>query len=79
MASDASTTDQPIHPSEAEGVAREPLVLNNRSMAWVTDRICGIVENRQPLIWWVLFIPSVLLAGLLGGTLVYLVSTGVGV
>ena len=79
MASDASTTDQPIHPSEAEGVAREPLVLNNRSMAWVTDRICGLVENRQPLIWWVLFIPSVLLAGLLGGTLVYLVSTGVGV
>ncbi len=79
MASDATTTDEPIHPSEAEGVAREPLVLNNRSMAWITDRICGIVENRQPLIWWVLFVPSVLLAGLLGATLVYLVSTGVGV
>ncbi|NNE92541.1 MAG: polysulfide reductase NrfD, partial [Verrucomicrobiales bacterium] len=58
---------------------REPLVLNNRSMAWITDRICGIVENRQPLIWWVFFIPSALLAGVLIGTLVYLVSTGVGV
>jgi Ni/Fe-hydrogenase subunit HybB-like protein len=41
--------------------------------------ICGITENRQPFIWWVLFVPSVLLFGLLMGTLVYLVSTGVGV
>ncbi len=68
-----------VHPSEAEGVAREPLVLNQRSLGWITDRICGIVENRQPLIWWILFVPSV--AGFLAlvFSLFYLVSTGVGV
>ena len=67
------------HPADAPTIAREELVLNNRSMAWITDRICGIVENRQPLIWWVLFLPSAFLAACLGFTLVYLVSTGVGV
>ena len=60
-------------------MAREPLVLNNRSMGWITDRICGIVENRQPFIWWVLFVPAVALFICLVFTLVYLVSTGVGV
>ena len=60
-------------------MAREPLVLNNRSMGWITDRICGIVENRQPFIWWVLFVPAVVLFLCLVFTLVYLVSTGVGV
>jgi hypothetical protein len=39
---------------------REPLVLNNRSYSWITNRICGIVENKQPALWWMLFIPSVL-------------------
>ena len=74
------TTDQAAaHPTEAEGVAREPLVLNNRSMSWITDRICGIVENRQPLVWWFLFVPAVFLASCLFFTLVYLVSTGVGI
>lgn len=60
-------------------MTREPLVLNNRSMSWVTDRICGIVENRQPFLWWVLFLPCLALSGVLGAMLVYLVSTGVGV
>ena len=73
------TTDQSVHPTEAEGVVREPLVLNNRSYRWITERVCGIVENRQPLGWWFLFIPAALLAGCLLFTLVYLVSTGVGV
>ena len=76
---DATTEDGNLHPSEAEGVAREPLVLNNRSLSWVTERICGIVENRQPAVWWLLFVPSVALFGCLLFTLFYLVSTGVGV
>ncbi|NLT69407.1 MAG: polysulfide reductase NrfD [Verrucomicrobiaceae bacterium] len=73
------TANTAVHPSEAEGVVREPLVLNNRSLGWITDRICGIVENRQPFVWWVLFVPSVVLFGCLVFSLVYLVSTGVGV
>lgn len=76
---DTKTANTAVHPSEAEGVVREPLVLNNRSLGWITDRICGIVENRQPFLWWVLFVPSVLLFLCLVFSLVYLVSTGVGV
>lgn len=76
---DTKTANTAVHPTEAEGVVREPLVLNNRSLGWITDRICGIVENRQPFIWWVLFVPAVMLFLCLVFSLVYLVSTGVGV
>jgi Ni/Fe-hydrogenase subunit HybB-like protein len=59
---------------------REKLILNNRSYHWITEIICGIVENKQPLIWWLLFLPSALIAALgVGGGLLLLVSTGVGV
>ncbi|MGD1977772.1 MAG: polysulfide reductase NrfD [Akkermansiaceae bacterium] len=59
---------------------REKLILNERSYSWITDRICGVVEGRQPFLWWILFIPSAIIAlvGVVGG-LTYLVSTGVGV
>jgi molybdopterin-containing oxidoreductase family membrane subunit len=59
---------------------REKLILNERSYHWITDRICGIIENRQPFLWWLLFIPCSLIALIgVGGGLTYLVSTGVGV
>jgi Ni/Fe-hydrogenase subunit HybB-like protein len=71
------------HHTAYEGPARilgrEPLVLNKRSYSWITDRICGIVEKRQPHLWWFLFIPSVLLTGLTAFCFTYLISTGVGV
>ncbi len=51
---------------------REPLVLNNRSYSWITNRICGIVENKQPALWWILFVPSVLLTGLMVFCFTYL-------
>jgi hypothetical protein len=35
-----------------ERMPRHPLVLNNHSMAWISDRIAGIVENKAPLWWW---------------------------
>jgi len=41
---------------------REKLILNGRSYHWITDRICSVVENKQPLLWWLLFIPSALIA-----------------
>jgi Ni/Fe-hydrogenase subunit HybB-like protein len=66
-------------PPGVQGVPREVLVSNNRSMHWVTERICGIIENRQPLLWWVLFLPCAALSGLLAFCLVYLVSTGIGI
>ena len=66
-------------PAKPRILEREPLVLNNRSYAWITNRICGIVENRQPALWWWLFLPSVLLTGVMVFGFVYLISTGVGV
>ena len=41
---------------------REKLVLNKRSYHWITERVCGVIENRQPRIWWALFIPTVIMA-----------------
>jgi Ni/Fe-hydrogenase subunit HybB-like protein len=59
---------------------REKLILNERSYHWITERICGIVENKQPFLWWLLFIPSSIIAMVgVGFGLFHLVSTGVGV
>ncbi|HSI64549.1 MAG TPA: NrfD/PsrC family molybdoenzyme membrane anchor subunit, partial [Candidatus Saccharimonadia bacterium] len=66
-------------PAKPRILEREPLILNNRGYAWITNRICGIVENRQPALWWWLFIPSALLTSVMVCCFVYLISTGVGV
>ena len=76
----ASNTHEPRNGPKLPVLEREHLILNNRSYHWITERICGIVENKQPLLWWILFIPSALIAMLgVGGGLALLVSTGVGV
>ena len=52
---------------------REKLILSGRSYHWITARICGVLENQQPLLWWLLFIPSALIAAIgVGGGLFYL-------
>src|SRR5262245_38369639 len=66
-------------PSRAKVLLREPLVLNKRSYNWITERICGIVENPQPKLWWILFVPCFLLAGVMVFCFSYLISTGTGV
>jgi len=57
----------------------EPLVLNKRNFHWVTEKICGIVEEKTPTWWWWCFITAMGIASFTGLGLVYLVSTGVGV
>jgi len=75
-----ATTAQPKTEGKLEILEREELVLNNRSLAWITNRVCGIVEGRMPLIWWMLFIPSAIIGAVgVGGGLLYLVAAGVGV
>jgi Ni/Fe-hydrogenase subunit HybB-like protein len=74
-----SATASSKAPATPRILEREPLVLNNRNYAWITNRICGIVENRQPTLWWLLFVPSVLLTSIMVFGFVYLISTGVGV
>ena len=76
MAEVASQMKVPAPPAE---LARIPLVDNNRSLGWISDRVFAITEGKAPLWWWAAFIPSVCLLGLLGAMLIYQISTGVGV
>src|SRR5690349_16974605 len=74
-----STTATATSPGTPRILEREPLVLQKRSYNWITQRICGIVENRQPWIWWALFVPSAILFLMMVSMFTYLISTGVGV
>src|SRR6478609_1367077 len=57
---------------------RATLVLNNRSFHWITERICGIIEEPAPLWWKVMFAVALFIASFTFIGLAYLVSTGVG-
>ncbi len=63
-------------PAELE---REPLVLNQRTPSWISDKIAGITEGKTPRWWWIAFIPSALAFALLIVLISYLVGTGIGV
>ena len=82
MAEAAAHDSHHPHPagaSRAKILLREPLVLNNRSYSWLTNRICGIVENPQPKCWWMIVVPCFLLSCFMAFCFSYLVSTGIGV
>jgi Ni/Fe-hydrogenase subunit HybB-like protein len=76
MSEGATEIKVPTVPAE---LVREPLVQNNRSFGWISDRVSLITEGKVPKWWWAAFVPSVLLLGLLGCMLFYQVTTGVGV
>ena len=78
MASAPDNSPVKIAPPPAE-LVREPLVLNNRSLGYISDHISGIVEGKTPVWWWWAFIPSVLLMTVMFCCIGYLISTGVGV
>ena len=63
MAEAVSNLTVPVTPPE---LARIPLVQNNRSFGWISDRVTAITEGKAPLWWWAAFIPSASLLGLLG-------------
>lgn len=60
-------------------VPRVPLVANNRSTHWITEKICGIVEGPTPRWWWICFLVSLSVASFTLVGFTYLVATGVGV
>src|SRR5579859_6399892 len=66
----------PQTPPELE---RQPLVANLRSFGWISNRVASLCEDKVPVWWWVLFVPSVLALGMLLFLLSYQISTGVGV
>ncbi|MFM1767686.1 MAG: hypothetical protein RJA22_215 [Verrucomicrobiota bacterium] len=78
MASHTSTPGLEV-PATPRELDREPLVLNQRSLGWISDQIAVIAEGKTPLWWWMFFIPSVLLTGLGTAMIAYQVGTGVGV
>ena len=62
-----------------EELKRVPLVTNNRSVAWITDKVSEIVEKKTPLWWYLAFAVTapIALMGLV--CIVYQISNGVGV
>ena len=76
MADGVTTVHVPPVPPELE---RIPLVANNRSLGWISDRVAAITEGKAPRWWWLAFIPSFLMMCMLGALLTYQISTGVGV
>ncbi len=75
------TPDIPAIVKEAKPVSvpRPKIIENNRSLHWITEKVCGIVEGKTPLWWWIAFITALGVASFTAVGLVYLVSTGVGV
>jgi molybdopterin-containing oxidoreductase family membrane subunit len=63
-------------PKELE---RVPLVLNNRSLHWITEKVSVICEERTPIWWWLAFMVFAPIAILVPVLLGYQVSNGVGV
>src|SRR5262249_12672009 len=58
---------------------RVPLVANQRSIGWISDRIAGITEGKTPMWWWIAFaISSTTLVGCVT-MILYLVAAGVGI
>src|SRR5512142_3327670 len=66
-------------PQPPEELQRQPLVANYHSFGWISNRVASLIEDRAPVWWWILFIPSALAMGMLLFCLTYQISTGVGV
>ncbi len=76
MAENVNLSALPPTPRELQ---RIPLVANQRSPGWLSDKIAGVAEGKTPLWWWLAFIPSVTMFIVLYCMIAYLISTGVGV
>jgi molybdopterin-containing oxidoreductase family membrane subunit len=78
MASETTLPMAKIAPPPRE-LEREPLVLQNRSLGWISDKVAGICEKPMPAWWWPAFIISVCVMLLMFTLIAYLISTGIGV
>jgi molybdopterin-containing oxidoreductase family membrane subunit len=75
-----ATAEHPEHLTEDDKkLVRQPLVLNNRTMGWISEYISSIVEGKTPTWWYVSMAISVPLTLVCLALLGYLISTGVGV
>lgn len=76
-----ATIERPALLEEVRPAAlpRRPIVESGRDFGWITNKICGIIEGKTPLWWWVAFCVAGMLASYVGIGLFVLVSTGTGV
>ena len=65
-----------VKPAE---LPRAALIEHNRDFAWITDKICGILEAKTPTWWWWCFAVACFVACFTVAGLIYVVATGVGV
>ena len=82
MASGATSLNSPaqvVVPETPAELQRAPLVGNLRGFGWISYRVASLSEDKAPLWWWILFVPSALCLGMLLFLLSYQISTGVGV
>ena len=80
MATDSTIHQTVASPMPSTGVMdREPLVTNHRTYSWVSNKVCGIVEGKTPLWWWISFVICAILGTATPILIAYQVSTGVGV
>lgn len=77
--SEAGFRPQVLDEARPADMARRPIIENNRSFTWITQKVCGIVEGKTPTWWWVAFIISAMTASFTLMGLIYLVATGTGV
>jgi len=57
----------------------QPLVAGNHDFNTLTDLVCGLVERRAPLWWWIALAICGSLCALGGLMTVYVISTGIGI
>ena len=77
----AGVTEMPAVLREVNPVPLERAVLvgHARSFNWITEKICGIIEEKTPRWWWICFCVAGFIASFTVMGLVYQVSAGVGV
>ncbi len=66
-------------PEPPKELVREPLVLNQRNVGWISDQVAGIIEKKTPTWWWIALGASISVMSLTFIMIAYLVGTGVGV
>ncbi len=76
MSPHAPSIEVPLPPKELQ---REPLVLHQRPLGWISDQIAVIAEGKTPKWWWIAFLPSFLIMCVGAAMIAYQVGTGVGV
>jgi molybdopterin-containing oxidoreductase family membrane subunit len=73
----AAQIEDNAYPDPVAG--RAPLILGGHDFRSLTDAVVEPLERKIPIGWWLMFIPSVALLGLLGVSIGWLFWEGVGI